>query len=341
MDLPDEMGAENTRMISRMILVGLVAVLGVSFPSQSESGGWLTSAHDWVVAQLAEWDTYMPGDECCIVVTEVSESSPRVLTPAAGRTSTTASVAFQPIPTVDDGANRIADELNRFGESPDIPATTTATAESPTDFAAVSSCDSIELKLAVELCRTAEAPARDETIDSPALPGLREAEEDPAFDDLFADASDVFAPAEQGLAAIAQPVPAAIAARPAFELIRPLADFESDTAAELNRLAEGLGDVPSRPAQAGTFEPIKVPADLELGIAYELNRASEGLESAVPGLRKLGEARPPIPANAPAALPEDNRKDASIGKALGLTRDAALAWMNVLSGMTPVMVTSQ
>jgi hypothetical protein len=332
-------------MISRMVLVGLVAVLGVSLPSRSEPGGWLTSAHDWVVAQLVEWDTYTPGEECCVTVTELPDLSPWGATLTQGRANTTASVTFEPIPAADDRDNRIADELNRFGEGLDIPATTTVTAESPTDFMAVPSSDSIELKLAVELCRIAKAAEHHEKALSPAIPQADETGADPAIDELFASGSDVFARAEDDLVTTGRPQPASIVTVPTFERIRPLVDFESDVAAELNRLADGieivLQETPPQPARPQAFEPIKVPTDLESGIAYELNRASEGLEPPIPQVRDLGEARPWIPASEPTASPENNHKDSRIGKALGLTRDAALAWMNVLTGMTPVMMTSQ
>jgi hypothetical protein len=329
-----------------MILVGLVAVLGVSLPSRSESGGWLSSAHNWVIAQLAEWDTYTPGEDRCVVL-EAPEPLPRGATRAAGRTNIPSPVTFRPIPIADDRDNRLADELNRLSEGLDGPATNAAIAESPADFVAVSSSDPIELKLALELCRIVEASAHDETVSSPAVSQPRQAEADPTIDEIFADGLNVFATPVQGPAVPVGPEPTSPAARTTFELIRPLVDFESDTAAALNRFAEGIEivaeDAPPQPARIQAFEPIKVPADLESGIAYELNRASEGLESVLPEVGGFAKARPPIPASGPAAPAEGDRNpgDASIGKALDLTRDAALAWMNVLTGMTPVVTTSQ
>ncbi len=85
-------------MLSRMILVGLVAVLGVSLPSRSESVGWLTSAHAWVLTQLAEWDTDTPGEDGGFIVTEVLNTLPSVAARAATRTNTTASVVFETHP---------------------------------------------------------------------------------------------------------------------------------------------------------------------------------------------------------------------------------------------------
>src|SRR5581483_7823241 len=103
-------------MISRMILVGLVAVLGVSLPSRSESDGWLSSAHDWVIAQLADWDTYTPGEDGCISMPEVSAPLPRNAARKAGGADVKAPAAFEVIPVADDRANRLADELNRLSE---------------------------------------------------------------------------------------------------------------------------------------------------------------------------------------------------------------------------------
>jgi hypothetical protein len=324
-------------MISRMILVGLVAVLGVSLPSRSEPTNWWTSARVWVTTQLAEWDADTPGEDFCLIVTEAPDSPPREAIRAAARTNTPASVAFEPIPVDDELDTGLADELNRMAEGLEVPATTTAVADSPTDFLAVSPSDSIELKLAVELCRIAEGSARDETLSAPAIPQPRDTDAGPAIDEIFADVSQVFAPPEPGLATIA--------ARPTFEPIPTPVDLETDIAAELNRFAEGIEihpeGAPARLVRIGTFEPIKVPADLEPGIAYELNRASEGLEIVAPEVRTLGAARPRISGSEPAVHLEGNPGDASIGKALGLTRDAALAWMNVLTGMTPVTMTSR
>jgi hypothetical protein len=368
-------------MISRMILVGLVAVLGVSLPSRSESGGWLTSVHAWAIAQLAEWDTYTSGEDLGFIVTETPDSSPREATQAATCSNTTASVAFEPIPVDDNRDTGLAYELNRMAEGLDNPATTTAIVESPTDFVAVSSSDSIELKLVVELCRIAENSARHETVSSPPIPQPRTADAAPVIDEifadgsnvfapaepepasitqqpreantattideLFADGSEVFAPAEPELASITQPKPASIAARPEFEPIPPLVDLAMDIAAKWNRFVEGIKirpeDAAPRPVRTPTFEPIKVPADLESGIAYELNHASEGLDNVPPAVRRLGDTRPQIPGSEPTAHTEGhhNHGDASIGKALSLTRDAAFAWMNVLAGMTPVAMTSQ
>ncbi len=49
-------------MMLRLALVGMVAALGVSVPSQPGSGSWFVSAEAWATSLLAEWDTWEPSD---------------------------------------------------------------------------------------------------------------------------------------------------------------------------------------------------------------------------------------------------------------------------------------
>jgi hypothetical protein len=97
--------------------------------------------------------------------------------------------------------------------------------------------------------------------------------------------------------------------RPSFEPIALVADAPS-IADELNRVSEVVDIDPTTatiPTPRGpAFEPIAV-AEGESGIADELNRCSDGLSTPEA-------AEPP-----------------SLKNALSLTRDAALAWMNVLT----------
>jgi hypothetical protein len=50
-------------MTLRLVLVGIVAALGVSIPSQPSSDHWFDSAESWASALLAEWDTWEPADD--------------------------------------------------------------------------------------------------------------------------------------------------------------------------------------------------------------------------------------------------------------------------------------
>jgi hypothetical protein len=49
-------------MTLRLVLVGIVAALGVSIPSQPSSEHWFESAEAWATSLLAEWDTWEPTD---------------------------------------------------------------------------------------------------------------------------------------------------------------------------------------------------------------------------------------------------------------------------------------
>jgi hypothetical protein len=49
-------------MLLRLALVGMVAALGVTFPSPAKYGMWFESAQDWASAVLADWDTWKPRD---------------------------------------------------------------------------------------------------------------------------------------------------------------------------------------------------------------------------------------------------------------------------------------
>ena len=47
-------------MMLRLVLVGVVAALGVSVPSQPSCEHWFESAQAWTTSLLAEWDTWEP-----------------------------------------------------------------------------------------------------------------------------------------------------------------------------------------------------------------------------------------------------------------------------------------
>ncbi len=49
-------------MMLRLVLVGIVAGLGVTIPSQQVGQGWLGSADRWASSLLADWDTWRPED---------------------------------------------------------------------------------------------------------------------------------------------------------------------------------------------------------------------------------------------------------------------------------------
>jgi hypothetical protein len=127
-------------------------------------------------------------------------------------------------------------------------------------------------------------------------------------DELFAE-NRVWG--EAAAVPVASITPTAPAPRPVFE---PIATTEGATsiADELNRTSEGLdldpAAVAARTPRRPSFEPIEV-VDVASSVVDELNRASED-----------------------QTVVEDAQP--TLGAALGLTRDAAMAWMNVLTRAT-------
>jgi hypothetical protein len=158
-----------------------------------------------------------------------------------------------------------------------------------------------------------ELNRRSEGLDIPAAPIVKAVtiprhlatESDQAIDSLFGQ-NQVWG--EPKAADVATCLPSARGPRSNFEPIA-VADGASSLAEALNRASEGLDIDPAaaavRAPRRPSFEPIAM-AEGASSLADELNRASEGLTAAQ-------DAEP------------------SIGTALRLTHEAALAWMNVLT----------
>ncbi len=47
-------------MMLRLALVGVVAALGVTLPTQTSCDNWLTASERWARSVLADWDTWRP-----------------------------------------------------------------------------------------------------------------------------------------------------------------------------------------------------------------------------------------------------------------------------------------
>ena len=321
-------------MMSRLVLVGMVAVLGISLPSRSENGGWFASARMWMIAQLAEWDTYTPGEDEGFYVGGSPYSPGRGVESVATRAA--APATFEPIPVNQDLGCGIADELNRMAEGLEIPTKLAMIAESHPDFGPASLSDSIEMKLAVEFCRFAERSEADVSLAS-RVSG--EIESDDAVDEIFQEGMAVFAPSTEGLVSNIQAESPPEATQADADLIEPLVSCKLEIAEESERIDEPVEvrrvDAGMEPVRILTFEPIAVPEDLGSGVAYELNRAAEGLEIGPQEVRNLGDVRLRISAEA------GRDDDRGIEKAVRLTRDAAFAWMNLFTGPAPVEITSR
>jgi hypothetical protein len=194
-------------MISRLLLVGMVGVLGISLPDGAEWGMVLTWART--------------GTTAC----------------ARGREA----VAFEPIAVNEDPIDRIADELNRRSEGLDIPAAPIARIATIARPSATESAVAVE-GLFAENRVWSEPAAADVATCLPPARAPRRSFEPLAVADGTSSIADALNRASEGLdidpAAVAVRAPR----RPSFE---PIAAEEatSGLADELNRASEGLTTV--------------------------------------------------------------------------------------------------
>lgn len=217
--------------------------------------------------------------------------------------------AYEPIPVEDGSINRLADELNRRSEGLDLTMTTAVPALPHVEKNTASNDAKAVERLFAEnqVFAVAEPGDADEVerlfADNRVFAGPRDADE---VERLFAENRVFTGPAAEVKATAAD-------VRPAFVPITPVETISS-LADELNRAAEGLDIDPASIVVASRlrrprFEPIPAaePASKQVD---DLNRASEGVTVA-------------------------REESANVSTAMRLTRDAALAWMNVLARDIP------
>ena len=64
-------------MMTRLVLVGLVAALGVTLPSRPDCDRWIASTQTWACGLLANWDTWEPNEsEAYCLPTEEQQIAP-------------------------------------------------------------------------------------------------------------------------------------------------------------------------------------------------------------------------------------------------------------------------
>jgi hypothetical protein len=191
-------------MISRLLLVGMVGVLGISLPDGASLGRGLTP--------------------------------PRTdATPCACRRET---VTFEPVAVDGDSTNRIADELNRQSEGldlPMVPASRVATVARPVVIGPV---DIVE-KIFVENRVWGEATTE---VVASSLPPTRKPR--PSFEPIAVaegapSVADELNRASEGIDLDPAALMARTPRRPSFEPIA-VVDGASSVADELNRASEGL-----------------------------------------------------------------------------------------------------
>ncbi len=250
-------------MGSRRILIGLVAVVGVSLPIGPDGECGFTTVRDWAIGQLADWDTYTPERGNLCIVAELPFSTSEGTTPVRTRTAVTAS--YEPILIDEDLVSGVAHELNRMAEGLDSASIVAARAESRPDSATASSCDSVELRLAVDFCRSFQVPRAHAPATTHSRSRPTNTETIVVVDDMFEENPEAFEPSAEGMASNVEA--GSIPAEPpsSVEPIELFADSTESLSEEPDRLGEG-GDIFSQDVMtrsARTSDPglIEVRAD--------------------------------------------------------------------------------
>jgi hypothetical protein len=319
-------------MGSRRILIGLIALVSLSLPIWPDGVCGFTAVRDWAIGQLADWDPYTPSRDNPRIVAESTLSLSEDTVSVA--TGTSVSASYEPIPIDGDLVSGVSHELNRMAEGLDIAPIVAARAGSRPDSAGLSS-DPIESKLAVDFCRSFEGPRAHALTENIVM-----------VDDMFEENPETFEPSAEGLASNVEAGSIPAASPSCVEPIERLADFTESLSEEPNRLGEG-GDIPSQDivtpsARTRDLGLIEVPVDPGSETAYELNRASEGIGIVPPEVRRVGDVHPQLTRRQLGAHSDSNiQDDRTIEKAVRLTRDAAVAWLNLLRGPAAVKMTSR
>lgn len=337
-------------MMSRLVLVGMVAALGITVPTWPEIHGCMRSAHVWMAARLADLDASR----------SPSEDPPIIPPPPIRRTR-----SITPIDP-DIRILTVADELNRAAQGLDLPAgvmvvrhrptveadTTPASMRQCRDSAVVPTPDILECARIRDVLETVERSSEEGgTAESPVASQRSKVPATVAC--VFsASATRLTAPSPASSHVLRGTVTLTVS-KPRMEPIEPADDGATDVAGVLNRSAEGMDLAPENPkpvgAPAPAFTPIDPDACIQASIADELNQADEGL--AIAHTSPIGEAtREPASTSAPIAVaPPATVADRAappgpapeFAQAMRLTREAFRAWMKVVANPAIVQVSAR
>ena len=310
-------------MAVRMVLVSLVASLGLSLPTSDDFHRWTSSTHEWLDTQLAAWDSRMPSGTQAFVYYAEGEfpEAAAVVEPQVKAESESVVAAPEAIAAPEIAEEEVFYDVEDPKTEPTLSPVVTETIETP----------KTEPTLSPVVTETIEAPKTEPTISPVASekvetpktePTLSPVASDRDFELAMTDVLAVFATdrasvdVENEAVATATPAPTepvaqeVISDRLAEEMV---ALFEMENRCLVN---------PAEPAR-GT-ENIAVSDEINRDATQELNGKADG-----------GEAQQEAVAAEPAE--GDNARARRIIQAVKLTREAALAWANLLHA--PAVVT--
>jgi hypothetical protein len=339
-------------MMTRLVLVGMVAGLGITVPTRPEIQGWMNALHSWTACRLEAWDSSRRSDADPVRLAAPAERPGRVSEP------------IEP----DDQTSGVAYELNRMSDGLDtrleqaivgrraddkgmsIPATGRARPE----FSGALTIDRMELKLMVESFLAAERSSGEGELPAAQASHRRSRKLiDPPIVCAFTTSSTT-TPRVRPVAAFSATAGSQLhPSLPKTDLIEPLADVTCDIVGGLNRFAEGIDEpfVDRLAIQGGkpAFVPIDPAGTSSASQADELNRVSDGITIALAAPGERHSRRPTsifgwtsVPSTKVAGgWSSPPRCSSEVAQAMQLTRDALHAWMKVMRGPAIVQVSAR
>jgi len=338
-------------MMTRLVLVGMVAALGITVPTWSEVGGCITSLHSWTACRLADWDTARSRCEETGVAARIVRRPIRV---------------FEPI-VPDDTSRDIAYGLNRMSEGLDALPEAIVVNRCPrhqgvrsplvarmrAQSSRITTIDTMEEKLMTELVGAIEQLNDDVATTDQGATHRAKSPFDPPTVCVFTASPRAPAPVRAGAASADKPKWHARLSGPKIEVIEPLIDGSFNAASVLNRFGEGIELSVSGRLHADSPHAAFVSIDPTLtgipSLADELNRLSEGVPHGPhPAVVDRQSIQEPISRGTPGTTdiaeqvrPAPPIQSTEVALAMRLTRDALHAWMKVMAGPAFVQVSSR
>ena len=335
-------------MMTRLVLVGMVAALGISVPTTPDIQGWMNAVHSWTAHQLANWDTsahqqanaitlpppvdFVPAWHPIVVEAEVSGPAYDLNRAAEGLDIVLAPEMGRRTPSVE--ATERTTPGTVLGEFPVAPAVETLEMRVMSD-----------LLLAAERANSEVRPAEGEVIG-------------PRAKSIVSPAECVFTPGKPATPATSGPTspivesgPTAVAIASKTDLIEPVADTPPELDGEASWFVQAIERTQPAAivstASEPPFDPIDPGSSVDEGLAFELNRAADvvaitrdpGDHPETSSHATLNRADTPVQPTAPMEERSPSPGPSpDVAHAIRLTGEAALAWMKIVTGPAVVQV---
>ena len=225
--------------ISRRVLLGMVAVLVLSIPSWPEIKNVVGAVNWWMVERLADWDAGRSSEH------DTDSVSERAVRPR---------LAVSPVATRADSSSHRQDPRVLKREASDQVGPVEVG-----DWVSTAGEASIEVRLALELCRFADGAGSDLTIPGPSLRPQSTLEAGIPVADLFEENPYGYEPVEEDSASESSSRPLATRVGPSFEPPEAF-EYEVVTVGGWNQGDDGLARAPEfqivPPVECRSFEPM-------------------------------------------------------------------------------------